>query len=249
MIWIFLSTLLIIWMIAPSFQKKTFNQRNFTHRGYHTQDQTIKENSIEAFKLSVDKGYGIELDIQLSLDGEVVVYHDSSLLRLEEKNLLVQEMTFRELQAYQIPSLQEVLALVDSKVMLIVEHKGSQINPLCQKAYELLKDYPGPYCIESFDPRFVAWYKHHAPDVMRGQLVQPVSKYDNVLVGLFINSMLYNFLTRPHFIALNVNSFIFNPFLKVNQWCGVQTCLWTVHKQHKTHYKWVNGIIFEYFDA
>lgn len=238
-----------IYLIAPSFKKRKFSQRKFTHRGYHEADQRVKENSMEAFVRSVKLGYGIELDVQLSKDHEVVVYHDDSLLRLEGQDRLVYDCTLDELRQFDVVTLNEVLETVAGRVMLIVELKAGRNKLLSEKVYEVIKDYKGDLCIESFDPRIVMWFKKHASEVMRGQLVQPIAKYEDFWSGLLVNTMLLHFLTRPHFIAVHVDSSLYNISLRLNQLMGVQSCLWTVHKETATYHKWIDSIIFEYFKA
>lgn len=239
-----------IYLIFPHRHQRKFKHRKYTHRGYHSKDQTLKENSLEAFRLSVEKGYGIELDVQLTKDGEVVVYHDFNLSRLERNESKLFDLTLEELKQFYIPTLQEVLALVDGQVELIIELKSDKNKDrLSEKVLDILDSYHGPYCVESFDPRIVYWFKKHAPQIKRGQLIMPISKYDSVFTGILINSLLYQFLTRPHFLAINVDSSHFNPSINFNQFFGIESCLWTVHENHRTDYKWVDAYIFEYFDA
>lgn len=73
-------------MLAPGYaskrQKAPFIGVNFAHRGLHTEDKRVPENSLEAFRLAAEAGYGIELDVQLSKDGRVVVFHDDTLDRV-----------------------------------------------------------------------------------------------------------------------------------------------------------------------
>lgn len=242
---------LIIFLVAPSFQRKPMVQRKYTHRGYHHVDQSIKENSLEAFEASVKRGYGIEFDVQLSKDGQVVVYHDDSLLRLEKLDQKVIDVDYAQLKSYQLPLLKDVLTLVNGQVDLIVELKSSSTNNklLCQKVSEILLEYQGTYCIESFDPRIVGWFKRYQPQIMRGQLIQPVKLYEQRLIGLFINSLIYQFLTRPHFIALNVSSSKSHPMVRINQWLGAKTVLWVVRKPQQVHRSRVDAYIFEYFKA
>jgi len=67
---------------AKKDKKAPFMGRNFAHRGLHSEDKTVPENSLEAFRQARDAGYGMELDVQLSKDGEVVVFHDDTLERI-----------------------------------------------------------------------------------------------------------------------------------------------------------------------
>lgn len=250
MIIVIVLILLFVFMIMGYPHSQKFKHKKYTHRGLHTQNQSVKENSLDAFKKSIEKGYGIELDVQLSKDFEVVVYHDFNLLRLDKQDIKIFDLNQSDLSQYHIPALQEVLDLVDGQVELIIELKADKNrNKLSELVLSILKDYQGPYSIESFDPRIVYYFRKNAPTIKRGQLIMPVKKYDNKLVGFVVNTLLYQFLTRPNFLAINVDSTRFNPMIKLNQLIGVESCLWTVHQNHKTDYGWVDAYIFEYFDA
>lgn len=183
----------------------------YAHRGLH--GENIPENSLQAFAKAVEQGFGIELDVQLSSDGVVMVFHDYSLARMTGKEEKLKNLTAEELQALSlagteqtIPTFREVLELVDGKVPLLVELKGEDLNSaLCPKAAELLKGYQGPYCIESFNPLLVKNIKKHLPEAYCGQLYTNVcrdkKKYSPL--NMILSSMGFNFLARPNFIAYN----------------------------------------------
>lgn len=250
MIYILVILVIYLFLIAPSFRRKEFVQKKYTHRGHHSEDQSVLENSVQAFELAIKQGYGIELDVRLSKDDTVVVYHDDNLERLHHRDIKVSNLNSEELKEFNIMTLQEVLELVAGRVDLVVELKsGSQNKLLASKVYEILSDYEGSYSIESFDPRIVFWFRKNASDVMRGQLIMPIKQYDNLLLGFLINSMVFHWLTRPHFIALNVKSSLKNPSLIINKLLGAKICWWVVHKEHPTYMKWLDAYIFEYFNA
>ncbi len=190
-------------------QRAPFWGLNCAHRGLHTRDLTIPENSIAAFTAAVDAGYGIELDIRLSSDGEVVVFHDETLQRMCGIAGRVEEKPFHELRELplldsnqRIPLLRDALELIDSRVPLIIELKTTKLyKKLCQSAWRILRQYDGDICIESFDPRIVRWFKKQAPGLLRGQLSAPASLLDRGLQGYVVSWLLCNFLGRPHFIA------------------------------------------------
>ena len=204
--------LFLLWPARPGAEKAApLAGRCFAHRGLHTPDRTVPENSLAAFRRAVEAGYGIELDIQLSRDGQVVVFHDDTLQRVCGVQGRVDAFTLEELQAMQlhgtgetIPLFTQVLRLVAGKVPLIVELKtGPRNKELCQKALAILRDYSGPFCIESFDPRIVGWFRRHAPEILRGQLAGPPATYKGVPPGggFILGNLLANVLGRPEFIA------------------------------------------------
>lgn len=160
--------------LCPDFPEKkeaqAFLHHLFAHRGLFTKDQSIPENSMAAFANAVEHGYGIELDIQLTKDKQLVVFHDHTLTRMCGIDLPVCEMTYEELQKYtlgnteeKIPLFKDVLELVDGKVPLLVEIKLPTLRTYtCQAADALLQNYRGQYCIESFNPLALRWYKNTA---------------------------------------------------------------------------------------
>lgn len=183
----------------------------YAHRGLHDNRSEAPENSLAAFKKAVDGGYGIELDVQLSKDRIPVVFHDESLKRVCKAEGKVRDYTFEELQQFRlfdseekIPLLADFLKLVDGKVPLIIEIKIHE-NPetVCSVADELIAEYKGKYCIESFDPRAVMWYKKNRPEVIRGQLSADFRNADKKETPeqFLVHHLLGNFICRPDFIA------------------------------------------------
>lgn len=193
--------------ICPRISNKpdvsSFEGRVFAHRGMF--GGQIAENSLEAFAKAVDNGYGIELDVQVSSDGQAVVFHDSSLLRMFGEAKSVSELTAKELSEYGIPTLREALEVIDGKVPLIVELKGETKDvSVCPIAAEVLDEYNGEYCIESFNPYLLKWYKECRPDVIRGQLASSFMREGPRAPKYFlIENLMTNFMTKPDFIAYN----------------------------------------------
>ena len=220
---------------------KELLKHRYAHRGFHDKPK-VPENSMAAFANAVEHGYGIELDIQLTKDKQLVVFHDHTLTRMCGIDLPVCEMTYEELQKYtlgnteeKIPLFKDVLELVDGKVPLLVEIKLPTLRTYtCQAADALLQNYRGQYCIESFNPLALRWYKKHRKDVVRGQLsanlTKPVTEA-GFLLSFLVKYLLLNFIGRPDFIAYcytdtqNV-SFILNKCL----W-HTPTFAWTVRSQ------------------
>ena len=147
------------------------------HRGLFDNAKGIPENSLPAFELAVKNGFGIEMDVQASKDGVLVVFHDDTLKRMTGAEGKLCDYTFEELRALrlldtdcQIPTFEEFLKTANG-VNLVVEIKThANVGEVEQKVYDALKGYTGNYCIESFNPFIVRWFKVHAPEVIRGQL-------------------------------------------------------------------------------
>lgn len=207
---------LFLYLIAPRMRGKPdrtpFSGVHYAHRGLFDNSGSAPENSLPAFALAVEHGYGIELDVQLSKDGVPVVFHDASLKRMCGIDGNVWEYTLAELQQMKlahsdavIPAFAEVLTLVDGRVPLIVEYKLDVVQTtVCERSDALLRSYRGPYCIESFHPRALRWYRRHRPDVMRGQLSMAFYKdpaHKTSASQLALAFLLTNIVTRPDFIA------------------------------------------------
>lgn len=183
----------------------------YAHRGLHDNQSDAPENTMAAFRKAVEHGYGIELDVQMTKDGQVVVVHDFNLKRICGVDRDVDSLTYEELQQYPIydsqetvPLFTDVLKLVDGQVPLIVELKYKNSRSLvCEKTDAILRDYQGTYCIESFHPAAVAWYRLNHSDICRGQLSSNYQKHDksNKLHFYIMRHLLTNFLTAPDFIA------------------------------------------------
>lgn len=208
---------------------------NYAHRGLHS--ETVPENSLEAFSLAVDNGYGIELDVQLSSDGEVMVFHDYTLTRMTGVEKKLNDLTKDELKALTlkntseaIPTLEEVLTLVDGKVPLLIELKGEDLDTrLCEKAANRLKAYKGKYCIESFNPLLIKKMKNFLPNAFYGQLYTNVCREHGFnIINALLTCMALNFLSSPDFIAYNKvdrNSF---PVKLTTKFYKAPRFVWTV---------------------
>lgn len=152
------------------------------HRGYHDISANCPENSLGAFRRAVDAGYGIELDVQLSADGEAMVFHDDFLSRLTAEDGAIAERTAAELgkialkhgDSDTIPTLAEVLTLVAGRVPLLIELKANLDTMLPteggleQAVAKALIGYHGPVAVMAFNPHCVAEMARLAPHIPRG---------------------------------------------------------------------------------
>lgn len=183
----------------------------YAHRGLHDNVNFPYENSLEAFELAVKNGFGIELDVQFTKDKQIVVAHDKDLKRICNIDKIISECSFDEIQDYtlldgsKIPLFSEVLNLVAGRVPLMVEIKHySDVSELAEKTYDLLKKYNGEYCVESFHPIALLWFRKNAPKVFRGQLASGKTNNDNdagLLSQLALKYLLINIISAPHFIS------------------------------------------------
>lgn len=183
----------------------------YAHRGLHGEGRP--ENSMAAFRAALEGGYGIELDVHLLADGELAVIHDSLLERTTGMAGRIEELTVEDLKNYHlegtgetIPTFRQVLELFAGKAPLIVELKAENGNyaALTEAACNMMVDYKGLYCMESFDPRCVAWLRKNRPEIIRGQLAENyfVSKSKlPVYLKFLLSNHLLNVSTRPDFVA------------------------------------------------
>ena len=239
---------------ATKRQKAPFWGVNFAHRGLHTRDKSIPENSLPAFERAARAGYGIELDVQLSKDGRVVVFHDDTLDRVCGVHARVDEKTWAELQElrlcgteYGIPLFSEVLKTVRGRGPLIVELKNGRHNrELCEKTYAMLQDYRGEACIESFNPLIVAWFRFHARDLLRGQLASPTRDYLKDMGrgrAFLLSHCLMNIFSRPQFIAYKIG--YRPPTVRLAEQLGAMKVGWTSHEPRNENRR--DAVIFEFY--
>lgn len=208
---------LYLLMIMPRMIKRPdftpFLGRLYAHRGLHDNTTEAPENSMAAFQKAVEQGYGIELDIQLTKDEKIVVCHDFDLKRVCGEDVKVKDLTFDELQQYRlyqsqetVPLFSDVLALVDGRVPLIIEYKSEDFNTrLFALADAMLREYKGLYCVESFNPLLVLWYRKNNKEIVRGILSDSYIKEGFTAFpkwGYFmLHHLLTNGVTKPDFVA------------------------------------------------
>ena len=240
---------------ASGEKKAPFFGANIAHRGLHRADRSVPENSLAAFRDAAENGYAIELDVHLTADDRVVVFHDDSLRRVCGVEQDVEALTWRELRDLRldgtgehIPLLSDVLAEVRGRVPIVVELKTSpRRRELCERTWELLRAYNGDYCIESFDPRIVRWWRLNAPGVLRGQLSctrEQFGESATPVQAFFLSRLLCNILGRPQFIAYGLDGR--KPLLvRLVEKMGAMRFCWTSHD-------WKNevsndAVIFEFY--
>lgn len=236
---IVLITLLPLFLLKPRKRRATA-PAPFAHRGLHTDDSRIPENSLAAFQRAAEHGYAVELDVQLTADGQVVVFHDATLTRMCGVDLRIEEHTYAELQKYtllestqRIPLLTEVLEVLDG-VPVLCEFKTMRSfgnTAICAAAWPILAGYKGSVWIESFNPLLVYWFRNHQPQVVRGILSMRFEK-DNKevtpLQGKLLTALLTNFLTKPDFVAYRLTDHR-EPAFRLCRWLyRPLTLAWTV---------------------
>lgn len=171
------------------------NCKIIAHRGVFD-NETIIENTIPSFQKALKYHYPIELDVQLTSDDEVVVFHDDNLLRLAGKPNLIQKMDYPTLSRIplkgtdsHIPLLRDVLKLVNDEVFIDIEIKRTKhIDKMIVLLMKELEGYHN-FMIKSFDPRIMRKIKKQFPNIQTGLLIH--DHYDNFI---------YQFLLHTSFI-------------------------------------------------
>jgi len=232
-------------------------EKPIAHRGFHRNDDQIPENSMIAFEQAIKHGFPIELDLHLSKDGKVMVFHDSTLKRMTGEEGKITDFTAEQLQQYMllgsnysIPLLAEVLEVVNGKVPLLIELKNSNpVGVLEEKVLLLLQSYQGLYAIQSFDPFTLEWFYHQAPWIPRGQLacnmessqLLPFEKY-------MLQNLGFNYKTKPDFISYGIVDL---PYWAVDQAKakGLPILGWTARNKESFEQarQYCDNIIFEGF--
>jgi len=189
--------------------------RPIAHRGLHDRARGIVENMPGAMQAAIAGSFSIEVDVQLTADGEAMVHHDDELGRLTDAAGPLLARTAAELKTVafkdtpeRMMSLGDLLALVDGRVGLVVEVKSrfDGDRKLVRRTAELLRAYRGPVAWMSFDPDQVLAMRQIAPDIPRGITAQ--RSYDDdewrPLTQAQRDGMLHlrhAFRTRPHFVS------------------------------------------------
>lgn len=239
--------------------------RPIAHRGLHDSAAggALVENTIEAAEAAAAAGYGIECDVQLTADGEVVVFHDDTLDRLTVGKGLLRDMSLAALRDVafkncpsRIPTLQEFLARIAGRVPVIIELKSRWDGSveLAEKSARIASEYSGPTALMSFDPWLVRALRMKAPHLMRGVVAEryygepdwaalsPRQKFG-------LGNLMHISQTRPHFIAYWVRDLpAFAPLFARNI-LGMSLLTWTVRTdaERARARRWTDQMIFEGF--
>jgi glycerophosphoryl diester phosphodiesterase len=237
--------------------------RPVAHRGLHDRAQGIIENMPAAVSAAVAANFSIEVDLQLTADGEAMVHHDDVLGRLNEGSGALLDKTAAELKqvvfkdtAERMMSLGDLCALVAGRVPLVIEVK-SQFDgdrKLVARMAEVLASYSGPVVGQSFDPDQLMALRERMPQLPRGIIAErrydddewakltPAQRADMV-------DLRHGFRTKPHFVAYWVNELpSLAPWIARNVF-GCPLLTWTVRtpEQRERAARYADQIIFEGF--
>ena len=196
---------------------EAFLKRPIAHRGLHN-NKDIIENTIQSFELAIKNNFSIELDIVLSKDGEVMVFHDYDLNRLAGSNKLINNCTANELRDIKllgtnslISSIDEVLYKINGKVPILIEIKESFHPDIEERLFEIIKAYDGEIAIQSFDKKSIMWFKNNAPFYKLGLIsndpglkVEQISKLGVDFLAIDINILDTNIVKKLKMLKFHI---------------------------------------------
>ena len=223
--------------------------RPVAHRGLHGGGRV--ENSRAAFEAAIAAGFGIELDVQATADGEAVVFHDHALERLTESTGLVASLTAAQLAAVRlrgsdepISPLAEILALIGGRAPLLIELKspGRRVAALSGAVRRALARYDGPVAVMSFNPEIGRWFARHAPELLRGLVVTEAGRrWRGTLTRHFAL-----WRSRPDFLAYDIRD-LPSRFAAARRDDGLKVLTWTCRsdEERQRAARHADQIIFE----
>jgi glycerophosphoryl diester phosphodiesterase len=247
---------------------KWLTEAPIAHRGLHDPATGIVENTLAAAGAAIARAISIECDVQISQDGEAIVFHDATLDRLTLASGRLGALSVRELAEIdfkgcsgRIPTLSDLLDRIDGKVPLICEIKSRFDGDmrLAHRVSQLATGYGGPLAIKSFDPAIIAH--------LRASPTPPGPRDNPCPLGMVAEarykgqhwraltpqqrSVCTNFLhlaeTRPDFLSWNVDDLPHpTPFL-LGRLASLPVLAWTVRTQAQKQVarEWADQVIFE----
>lgn len=232
------------------------NTTFIAHRGLW--NDIYPENSLGAFENAVKESIAIELDIQLKKDNKLIVFHDSNLYRLTGINKKIKNISLQEIKKlflnntkYQVPTLEEVLNLVQGKVLLDIEIKHyNKSFKTVKMAKKMLMNYNGKYIIKSFNPliswRYKASMKNISCGVLAGGYPSTIPKF---LVN-YLKYMKYLWFYKPDFICFNVKDIDDKVMKKIKKY-NIPLYLYVIRDENtlKKAFKLSKVIVFEHLDV
>ena len=229
--------------------------KKIAHRGYHNKE--APENSMGAFENAIRKDYAIELDVRISKDNKIVVFHDKDLKRMCNVDLVVIENNYKDIKEFKlleteegIPLLRDLLNVVAGRVPLMIEIKNeNEIGITESEVDKLLAEYKGEYVIQSFNPFSMRWFKKHNKNVIRGQISWRAKHERNLIIRFIKKHMLFNIYSKPDFINYEIEGLSSCP-IKIRRLFKKPILGWTLRKkvEYDNVLKKCDNVVFEQFE-
>lgn len=200
------------------------------HRGAFD-NVSIPENSIKAFSEAIKLNLAVEYDVQLTKDNVLIVFHDDNLYRMTGVDKKIEDVTFDEISKLtllntkeHIPTLKEVLKLIDDKVFMDIEIKNTKkYKVLCDFLINELKNYNN-YSLKSFNPKIVRYLKNNYKDINIGYLIGDY--YDKGIFNLILPTKSIIKYSKCNFISISKKLLKKNKFIKLSK--KYPTQIWTI---------------------
>lgn len=227
---------------------------DIAHRGLFIANSLQEENTLAAIQSAVDRGFAVEIDVQVTAEDMIVVFHDTTLDRLTQCQGKIASLSYRELQKIPIgitgapmPLLTDVLDIVNQKVPLYIEVKTNKdlgIQTVCAGIRHALEGYNGPVAIMSFDHRVIKWFKAFDDKIIRG-LVLGRQALLSIKNRLKLHAIVYK--VKPHFLACDIR-LLPNPFTESWRKKGYPLLTWTVREIEMENIakRYADRMIFEH---
>jgi glycerophosphoryl diester phosphodiesterase len=239
--------------------------RPIAHRGLHDEAAGIVENTATAITAAIEGRYGIEVDLQITADGEAMVHHDDCLGRLTDGEGLLAAMTSADLKRVpfkatsdRMMTLGELCDLVAGRATIVAELKSTFDGDrrIALRTLAVLKTYKGPIAAMSFDPDLVMTLKSASPDLVRG--ITAMAHYDHPEWASLSSwqkwsfpLLLQNFATRPHFVAYDLTGLPALAPSFARSMFGLPLLTWVARSEDdkRRSTRFADQIIFEGFRA
>ncbi|MEZ5789184.1 MAG: glycerophosphodiester phosphodiesterase family protein [Xanthobacteraceae bacterium] len=235
--------------------------RPIAHRGLHNPALGVIENTASAVTAAIDAGFGIEVDLQLSADAEIMVFHDATLDRLTEASGPLRDFTARTLgqiafvaTSDRMMRLDDLLTLVGGRRPLVLELKSRWDGDvsLATRTAAVLRGYAGPAAVMSFDPALVAAMARTLPGMARGLVIRrraPSHAANGGPRAGLPALILHGARARPHFMAWRLQDLASAPAVAARRLLGLPLLTWTVRSaaEHRFALRHADQVIFENF--
>ena len=212
-------------------------RQHVAHRGLYQAGTICEENTLPAIEAAINAGFSVEIDVRLTGDDRIAVFHDVSLDRLTGQKGLIAQHGLAQLQEIQvgnsgagIPHFPDVLDLVDGRTPLFVEIKTEErtnIQHLCAGIRHSLEGYAGDVAVMSFDPRIGLWFSKYMPKYARGAII---GRDALLSISRRLTTALWIKRIQPDFIACDIHLL---PNSLCNRWRkkGKPVLTWTVKNE------------------
>ena len=239
--------------------------RPIAHRGLHDCAHGIIENTASAAEAAIAGQYGIEADLQISADGEAMVYHDDTLGRLTDGVGALHDMSAAALKRVpfrattdRMMTLGDLLDVVAGRAMLVIELKSRFDGDLrlAARTAAVLTRYHGPIGVMSFDPALIVELRRVAPRIVRGiaagrHYPPPVWPFLNGAQRFELAFLLHGWKSRPNFLAYRVDDLVAVTPQAARRLFGLPLLAWTIRNatERATAARFADQMIFEGFRA